>query len=235
MAAPRPGGVLQSGLPIAALGLLGAAGIGVLLARDTSLGVSAVVGACYAPLIFISLPLGIASWIPLAFLERFSQVGLGQTLVLVMLGFAWLGSQPAMRARTAAVIRRHAVVFWSLLGLVSWITISLLWAVDVEAAANDFWNWLVVAAILIVVSTTINAERHLILICIGVVAGALTTVVIARCVGATRRLESRWGLSLFPRGVSKPPRSGMPLGRSRCSIHEINSTAASPMDRTLVV
>ena len=59
--------VLSSPLPLAAAGILGALLVGVLAARNTNLAVAAVIGACYAPIVFPNLPLGVVIWAPLAF------------------------------------------------------------------------------------------------------------------------------------------------------------------------
>jgi O-antigen ligase len=81
------------------------------------------------------------------------------------------------------VLRRHSTMFGLILALVGWISASLLWAGDLGAAANDFWYWLVAAAIAVVIATTLNTPRHLIAICGAFVLGAVFTVVIASVQG----------------------------------------------------
>jgi O-antigen ligase len=171
--------VFTSTAPIALAGLLASLLVGVLLARNTSLGIAALIGICYVPIVFLNLPLGIVLWIPLAFVSRVEQTGLASTLVILLIAAAWFGSLPSTGAHVVAVLRRHAVMFSLLLLLVGWITASIVWASDADAALRDFWGWWVSGAILLIIATTIATRRHVVGICLMFVLGALITVAIA--------------------------------------------------------
>jgi O-antigen ligase len=172
-------GVLPSAWPVAAAGLLGSLLVGVLLARNTTLGVAAAVGACYAPVAFMNLPIGIVLWIPLAFLNHAAVAGPAPTLMMIILGAAWIGALPTARGAVSAVFRRHAAMFTLMLGLLAWTTASLIWAEDLGAAASNFWWWWIAGAVLTVVTTTIDSRRFAVIACWAVVAGALLSLAVA--------------------------------------------------------
>ena len=82
------------------------------------------------------------------------------------------------------MLRRSSGLFLLLAFLVTWITLSLVWATDPSAAVREFWAWWVSAAILTVVATSLSTPRHLTLICAAFVVGALISVVAGFVPGA---------------------------------------------------
>ena len=176
-------------LPFAAAGVLGALLIGVLVARDTGVGIAAAIGACYAPIVFVNLPLGIAIWAPLAFFERVPLAGPGPTVILILVGAAWFGALPSMQQQVATIFRRHAALFGMMFAFFAWTTASIIWASDQEAAVEDFWIWIVVAGIFVVVGTSIVTPRLAVAVCGAFVLGALVTEVIALVQGPVSDTE----------------------------------------------
>ena len=166
---PVPG----SHVPIVVGGLLAAFLVGVALATNIFLGLGFLIGLLYVPLVMLNLPLGVACWVPLVFLERIPVVSLGPTAVSILIGLAWLGVLALRRQQVVAVLRRSSGLFGLLAFLVAWVTLSLVWAVDPSAAVREFWAWWVLAAVLTVVATSLSAHRHLTLICAAFVVGAL--------------------------------------------------------------
>lgn len=187
--APRAIAIPGLSLPLAAAGLLAALLIGVLIARDVGIGIAALAGACYAPIVFVNLPLGIAIWAPLAFFERISLAGPGPTVVLILVGAAWLGALPSLQQHVAAVFRRHAGLFALMFGFFAWTTASMIWASDGQAAVEDFWIWIVVGGIFVVVATSIFTPNVALAICVAFVLGALATEVIALIQGPASEAE----------------------------------------------
>jgi O-antigen ligase len=177
---PVPG----SRVPIVMGGLLAAFLVGVALAINVVLGLGFLIGLLYVPLVMLNLPLGVACWVPLVFLERIPLVSLGPTAVSVLVGLAWLGVLTYRRQQVMAVLRRSSGLFFLLAFLVAWVTLSLVWAVDPSAAVREFWAWWVSAAILTVVATSLSTPRHLTLICAAFVVGALISVVAGFVPGA---------------------------------------------------
>jgi O-antigen ligase len=174
--------VLPSAWPLVAAGMLGSLMVGVLLAQDTKLGIAAAVGGCYAPLVFINLSLGVVLWVPFAFLTH-AGVGPAPTLMMILIAVAWIGALPAARDEAIAVIRRHALLFAFVAGLLAWTTASLIWATDVPAAVSDFWWWWVAAAAFVVITTTITRRRFVVGLCWAAVAGALLSLLVAAARG----------------------------------------------------
>ena len=166
-------------LSLAAAGLLSALLIGVLIARDTGLGVAAVIGACYAPIVFVNLPLGIAIWAPLAFFERVPLAGPGPTVILILIAAAWLGALPSMQHHVATVFRRHGALFGLMFAFFAWTTASIVWASDSAAAVDDFWIWIVAGGVFVVVATSIATPRIALALCGAFVVGAVASEVVA--------------------------------------------------------
>ena len=158
--------------------MLGSLLVGVLLARNTEVGVAAALGAFYAPVVLMNLPLGVVLWVPLAFLSH-AAIGPAPTLMMILIAIAWIGALPAARVTVIEVFRRHAALFGLMLGLLVWTTASLMWAQDLEAAASDFWWWWIAGAVLTVIATTITRRHFVVLACWAVVIGALISLALA--------------------------------------------------------
>lgn len=176
-------------LPLAVAGLLSSLLIGVLIARDTGLGVAAVIGVCYAPIVFVNLPLGLAIWTPLAFFERVPLAGPGPTLILILIGAAWLGALPSMQQHVVAVFRRHAALFGLMFAFFAWTTASIVWASDGAAAVEDFWIWIVAGGVFVVVATSITNPRIALAVCGAFVFGALASECVALLQGPISEAE----------------------------------------------
>ncbi len=170
--------VFSSQAPIAVAGALAALLVGVLLAKDVTLGAAALLGLLYAPLVLINLPLGVALWVPLVFVERLPAVNVGPTAVTIMVGIAWLATLPARRRIVAAVLRRHIGLVFMVLLLLVWVTFSLIWSVHPAATIASSGFWWIAAGILLVVATSLTKRQHLTMVCTAFVAGALISVVV---------------------------------------------------------
>jgi O-antigen ligase len=154
-----------------------------MLAANAKFGIAAAVGACYAPLAFINLPLAIVIWMPLAFLSHTGVVGSAPTVMMILLAVAWIGALPASRSQAIAVVRRHGVLFGCLAALLAWTTASLTWANDLSAAAGDLYWWYIAAAVFLVLVTTLRDRRYVVGACWAIVIGALVSLAVAATVG----------------------------------------------------
>jgi O-antigen ligase len=170
--------VFSSQAPIAVAGALAALLVGVLLAKDVALGSAALLGLLYAPLVLIDLPLGVALWVPLVFVERVPAANIGPAAVTTMVGIAWLATLPARRRVVVAILRRHIGLVFTVLLLLTWVTFSVIWSVDPAETVGSFGFWWISAAILLVVSTSLTRRRHLAMVCAAFVAGALISVMV---------------------------------------------------------
>jgi O-antigen ligase len=175
---------LSSPVPIAVGGILAALLVGVLLAREITSGIGALLGLLYVPVIMLNLPLGVAFYVPFAFIGRLPAASVGPTIAAALVLVAWLGTLPARRSVVAATLRRNAGLFTTLLLLVAWVTMSIAWAVDSSAASGEFIDWWVSAAVLLVVATSFSQRRYAVILCAAFVAGALISVVAGLLPGA---------------------------------------------------
>jgi O-antigen ligase len=182
--------VLSSSVPIALAGLLAALAVGVLLARGVALGIGALLGLLYLPVILLNLSLGVALYVPLAFVERLPAASVAPTAAGMLVVLAWLGTLPARRDWVVATVRRTPGLFVLLAILLAWVTMSISWAVDPAAAANEFWEWWVVAALILLIGTSFLERRYLLLLYLAFVAGALISVVAGLAPGAATSTDT---------------------------------------------
>jgi O-antigen ligase len=134
---------------------------GVLMAVRVGLGLAAVVGLLYAPLIFLNLPLGLTLWTPLTFMESLHFPWSGPAVISVLLLAAWIGTLPATRQARAAVLAHQRWVVGSVVLFLLWSSLSMLWSESSSIALEGLVEWLISAIIFIVVATTISNPRYM--------------------------------------------------------------------------
>lgn len=160
----------------AAAALLASLLAGSLMAHAPAAGVAFLAAACYVPLVLLDLPLGLALWVAVVFLQGLPAVGVGPNAAALLIAFAWFG---ALRGRAEAVtapLRRHRRLAAALMLLLGWLTLSLAWADRPDAVVDDLWQWYVGAAVLVVVSTTVTTPFHVRLVAGAFVLGAVASV-----------------------------------------------------------
>lgn len=132
--------------------------IGLVLAQDVKYGVALLFSVCFLAVLTVDLPLAVALWTPLVFLDAVPALNLaGKAAGLVIL----VAAAPAFlqEGKAAAIFRRHRVLLISLALLLLWLALSALWASDPRAVIEDLWHWLAVSALFLVVATSITTER----------------------------------------------------------------------------
>jgi O-antigen ligase len=188
---PRaPGAPLASPMPIVVAGLFVAGVIGIALAVNLQLGAGALLLALYGPIALLDLAFGIVVWIPTSFLARLSQVGAGPTVMMIVIGIAWLGSLSVRGPAVAQVLRRQPAMFGLLAAMLLWMALSTLWATDVGAAGEALVSWAVAAATFCVLATTLTERRYVVMACWAFVVGAFLSVVVGLVPGATASFEA---------------------------------------------
>lgn len=155
--------------------VLGSGLAGVAMGRGVALGIAVVVALVYVPLVLVSLPLGIALWVPLAFLTSVDMNGAPQ-LAGLLIAFAWFGALSGSRSSIPGLLRRHGRLISAHLVLVGWVVLSTAWAAEPAIGSDVFIAWLVTAVILVVVVTSLRDPRHLRLVSAAFVVGALASV-----------------------------------------------------------
>jgi hypothetical protein len=174
----RIGGDLGIELLVALAALLGALMVGALTAADVSLGLGLLMGLCYAPLVLVNLPVGLAIWVGVVFIENLPAVSIGPNAAGILIGLGWFGTIGVRREAIGDVFRAHRKLFAAgVLGLV-WLSLSAVWAPEPNMAIGDIWQWCVSGLLLVVVATTVEKPKHAYLIIGGFVAGAALSVAI---------------------------------------------------------
>ena len=163
---------------VVGLGLITAALVGVALAAEVKYGIALLLALLYAGVALINLPLGLALWVPLIFLEGIAAFNLAGKAAGAVIAVAWLGSLYKRRGVVRATITRHRRLLTAAIGMIVWLSLSLVWASDLDLAAEDLWRWYVLLMIFVIVLTTVTTERALRWTLFAFIAGAVISVVI---------------------------------------------------------
>jgi O-antigen ligase len=161
---------------VATAGLLSALLVGVALAAQIPVGLALLLGPFYAVLVFVNLSLGLALWVPLAFLEGIPELNIAGKAAGLMIAMAWLGSLQSRREAVIATFRSHRVPSVILVGILVWFSLSLAWSDDPGLGFDDVWHWYVLALLFAVIVTTVTTAHALRLVLAGFVFGAVASV-----------------------------------------------------------
>ena len=194
--------------------------VGVVMTRSPGLGVAAAVGVAYVPLVLLSLPLGISLWVATVSL---STVTPAPNLAGIVLLFGWLGAVATGRTRLASLSRVHRRVLLLTGALVLWVLLTMAWAPQSVLGGEVFFNWLVVVAIMCVVSTTVVQRRHLQWVAAALVVGVVVSVVL----GATGGVVQGGGPHALQGGSSEPAAIRTPSRPGSCRPSRSPSRSAS--------
>lgn len=173
-------GVLRSTLPayppgiplLAAAGVLTAALLGVLMARDVQITMALVLSAAYAPLALLNLPLGLALWVAIVFVKHLPVTTFGENAAGLIVLTAWFGEVGFRSIRLPEQRRALAAVAVFVL----WLALSITWADRADAGLDVVWQYGVAAVVFLVVATAPRTDRHVAVVCAGFVAGAVISV-----------------------------------------------------------
>jgi O-antigen ligase len=161
---------------IVAAALLAGGLAGGLLTRNVGLGLGLVGGCGFLTLILLDLPMAIAAWVPLAWIEYSDLTGKAPVTATVLLLVAWLGARHARAA--ALTFRTDRAVKLAVGVLLVWLTLSIAWASDRSVAWADAKRWYLAAAGFLVVATVMASPRRLRLLALAFVVGALISIVV---------------------------------------------------------
>jgi O-antigen ligase len=162
-------GVRRAGLGPVLAAVAVAFTTGGLLAIRPGLGVAVLGAICFVPVVMVSVPLGIAAWITALSVV----LGLATTWMELLIAAAWLGSLIASRTTIRQLLPGQQFLVGALALLLAWMSLSLLWARDAQAAWEDLRWWLVAGGLLVVLATSITTPARLRLILLAFILGAL--------------------------------------------------------------
>lgn len=168
-----PRGAILGVVALAGLAL-GLAFLAVGLQRATSL----LLGMAFLVPALLNLPLAVVLWAPFSFLPPLEFVGVAPTAAAVAILLAWL---PAMRDRAGAIraaLRLHAPLLATAGLLLGWVTVSLSWATAPDSGASTVWQWWFAGAAFAIAVSSVTTARHLRMLVVALVAGAVGSAVI---------------------------------------------------------
>lgn len=205
----RPRGALPARLPLIAAALL-APLIAWLAATVPVLAVGLVAGVAYAWLAFVSRTTALALLIAASLCEGVPAVNLAVKVGALVVTASWFVDLFAAGERERPRLLTTPTDYL-MLAFLAWITLSLLWAVDVSAAAGDLWRWWSLALLFFICKDEV-ARR-----------GAGTTLLAALYWGAVASVLIG---ALLPGIVPILDRGAFVEGRLRGGIGDPNFTAA---------
>jgi O-antigen ligase len=171
-------GLRDQALWIGLGGMLFSLLVGVALAAQPPVGLALLLAPAYVVVVLVSLSLGLALWVPLAFLDHISAFNLAGKAAGLLVAMAWLGSLQSLPETAIAALRRHRLLLVTLAVTLAWLTFSLAWSEDPGSGFEDLWRWYVLALLFVVILTTVTTARVVRLILAGFVAGAVVSVVV---------------------------------------------------------
>jgi O-antigen ligase len=151
------------------------------------LGIALVLAILYVPLVLINLPLGVALWVPLVFLQGIPATNMAGKAAGLLIAGAWLGEIASNRARVTAAARRHRRHLAVIAAVLVWFSISLAWTENTSAALADLWHWYALALLFVIVITVAVTRRAVtwmlsafvggavVSVCLGIADGSLTS------------------------------------------------------------
>ncbi len=163
---------------IAAASLAAAFFGGAAIAAGVPLGLGFVIAVLYAPVVLLNLPLGIALWVPLVFVENLNVVSVGPTAAGLLLMLVWFGAQRSHGSQIGSALRRHRRMLTALAGVIIWFSLSAAWAERPSLVDDTLWQWFVAGFTFLVVSTAVSSRRQVKWLVVGFVVGAVLSVVI---------------------------------------------------------
>ena len=149
-----------------------------MLAANIGFGIAAMLTLIYVPLVFIDLPVAVALWVGLTFVQAVPALSVGPLLALLLIGFGWIGTLRREDSETRTLLRQHRGRALLVLALMVWVVLSLLWAPDPGVAGSIVADWLTAGALFVLILTTIGSKRAVWWVAGAFVGGAVLSVVL---------------------------------------------------------
>jgi O-antigen ligase len=185
--------------------LLVSSGVGVALAVHLPYGVAGALGLLYVPIVLYRLPLAIALWVPMVFLEGVAAMNTASKAAGLLLSAVWLVSVFTRRsANTVGVLERNRGLLWIFAAFLAWLTLSATWASNQSDALSYVWHWWAVAVLFLLVSTSLPTLRAIQLVLIGMLAGAVASVMVGLAHGSLTQLTSASATDRLIGGAGDP-------------------------------
>jgi O-antigen ligase len=152
--------------------------IGLMLAVNVRYGIAATLAVVYAPLVFVDLPMALACWVGLSFIEAVPALSVGPLLAFLLVIFGWLGTLRREDSATRVLLREQRGRILVVAALMLWILLSLSWAPKPGIAGSIVSEWLTAGVLFTLIVTTVGGRRAVKLVLIAFVVGAVVSVVL---------------------------------------------------------
>ncbi len=160
-------------LGFAGLGLI-AALVGALAGVEPKLAITAAIGAAFVLIVFVDLAAGLAFFGFFSFLELL-QLGSALSVgklggVLLLLGWlVYVLTNPQSKTDFIATYPGAAVL---LVGFLTWVALSGLWAEDTGEVKSTLWRYALNAVLFLIVFSAVRTRKQLIYVLGGFLLGA---------------------------------------------------------------
>lgn len=163
--------------------VVAALGLGAVTAVSPVLGFAATGGLALVAVAARDLPLALVLWIPTLFLEALPAFNAaGKAGGLVVLG-AWALEQRRDPAPALATLRGSRRLVGLLLLLMTWSTVTVLWAPDWRHSLAELVRWYAVGVLFVIVATVVRDAATLRRLVAAFAFGGVLAVVVAMTVG----------------------------------------------------
>lgn len=163
---------LRVGLAAITVGLFA----GSLIAIGPPIGLGVALGVCYALVALTNLPVAIAIWVGLIWIEQLPGVNALLVAAVVLMAASWFGSLRWRREAVLDLVWRHRFLIGAVVVFLIWITASLAWAREPGLGAAELWHWYAAGAFLLVFVTTVSRGRHVVFVVWALVLGSTLAV-----------------------------------------------------------
>lgn len=165
-------------MPVVGGGVVAGILIGILVAWNPLAGVAIVFALVYAPLAMINLPLAMALWLPLLFLEGLPGTAMLPEVGLAAIAAGWLGQALHHGSWQRRQLNQHKRTLLLACVFALWLALSLVWAQEPSRGVSLLASAVEVVLVLVLVSTTPATPPQLRTLAAGFVAGALLSALI---------------------------------------------------------
>jgi O-antigen ligase len=171
----------RSLIPVAAAAV--GALVGVVLAASIPLGIGLVAIAAFALLVGLSMPVALSLAVGVLFLRHLPALSIGPTALGLLLLLGWTATLRSGREHLDQLVRQHRKLCNLALGVLLWVSLSVLWASDPVNSLSEAWPWYLAAIVFLIVATTVRTPEHVAMLAAGFVAGAVASVAIGLVAG----------------------------------------------------
>lgn len=154
---------------------LAAAFIGVLAGIEPGLAIAASVGVCFVLLVLADLTLGLVVFTVFSFLAMLPVIGGAASSFLkvtgLLLAISWFALIATRNDARLDFASAHPLVTSLLVGLLTWVACSAIWAEDPASSFTALSRWALNALLFLIVFTAVRERKHVVRVLAAVIVG----------------------------------------------------------------